>query len=118
METIIDFVKNFRLASYGITTFDVWLFLGLLLVTFVAVRWLTSFLPESSSAKIRSVITVVSLSVLYSVIAFIILKAFLAQRYGKVAVMIFTLVVPYVKTLYKLYDDLIDKWMGNTNSNK
>jgi hypothetical protein len=118
MKAIIDFIKNFHLASYGVTAKALWLFFGLLLVTFFLVRWLTSFLPESSSAKIRRIITVVSLLIFYCAVVFIVLNAFLTESYSQVAVMIFTLIVPYVKKLYKLYDDLVDKWMGNVNPKK
>jgi hypothetical protein len=118
MGTIIDFIKNFHVASYGLTMVDVWVCLGLILIVSVLVRWLISFLPQESSAKVKRIITVVSLSFIYSIVAFIILNALLNKRYDKMILLIFFLVVPYVKKMYQLYDNLVDKWMRNTNAEK
>ena len=116
METVLDFIKDFRLSTYGLDAQDIWIIAGVLIVSFILANVLISFLPTRTAGRLKKILTVVVFWMLYGVIIFLMLNAFLTKDYEKLAALIFVLIVPYLRRgvdlFYETYDNLVDKVTG------
>lgn len=113
METIIDFIKEFQLSKYGLDVLDMLNILGMILGSFILAYGLTAFLPAVTAVRLKKILLRVVSSILYGVIIFMMLNALLTKDYGKLAVLIFSASVTYlrrgVELFYETYDKLVDK---------
>lgn len=114
METVSDFIKNFKLGSYGLDIWDMWIILGCFILTFITLNWLASFQPSRASKKMKTILNVVFITLFYIVVTLMILNSALTRDYARLLVLIFLLVLPYlkrgVKGFYQRYDQVVDKF--------
>jgi hypothetical protein len=113
METVIDFIKEFRISNYGWDGKDVLIIIGMILAGFILANGVISFLPAATAGRVRKILLAIVSSISYGVIIFFMLNAFLTQDYGRLAGIIFLAGATYlrrgVELFYETYDKLVDK---------
>jgi len=113
METAIDFIKEFRLSNYGWGLMDVLVVTGVILAGYIVANGLISFLPTATAGRSRKILRVVVSSMAYSIIIFFMLNALLIKDYPKLAAIILSSTLLYIRQgfrlLYEKYDNLIEK---------
>jgi cytochrome b561 len=113
MDRIIDFIKTFKLSLFGLDTWDLWIGFGIIILIFVFANWLTSFLQPTTGQRIKKILTIVFYSVFFGVMILIILNSLLTENYDRLTVMVFVLIIPYLKRwmeeFYKRYDRFVDR---------
>jgi len=113
METVIDFIKEFQLSTYGLDIWDMLIAFGILVGGVILLNWLISFLSILTATRLKRVLSFVVHSILYGIAIFTMLNSFLTKDYVKLATVIFVLIVPYLRQwvgkIYEKYDGLTDK---------
>jgi len=113
MGGITDFIKNFDPSFIGLDSWDLWTGFGLMVLIFVVLNWLTSFLKPTIGQRIKKILAVVFYSVFIGLLLFMLLNSLTTERYDRLTIMIFVLILPYLKRLignfYKRYDELVDR---------
>jgi|GEM_PF-4542486 len=110
MKSVVDFIREFKLSSYGFDMWDMWIAFGILIVVSVLARWIVaSFLPASKTSPIKRTLSIVFNTIFYVVLTFVILNALLLDDHLKVTLIIFLMVVPHHDKFFQAYDNLVDK---------
>jgi hypothetical protein len=113
METVTNFIKDFKLSSFGLSTLDAWIVFGSLVLILVLGYWLASFLQPTATTKIRKVLTIIFYSVFYGVLIFMALNLLLNQNYERLALITFLFLLPTLKRwvgkFYDNFDRLVDR---------
>jgi hypothetical protein len=121
METVIDFIKEFRLSNYGWDVNDELILIGTILAGFILANGLISFLPAATAGRSRKILAFVVSSMAYGIIIFVMLQALLNKDYGKLGVT-FVCVILFMRKefrlLYEKYDELIDKLVRRKREQK
>jgi hypothetical protein len=111
MNSVIDFIKEFKFSGYGFVMF------GLMLVALLLLNWIASFFPVHIGSRIKSIGTILFTTISYGVIALIVLNALFTHNYIKLWFLIFAVLIPYIRQwadkLYQVYDNLVDRIMNN-----
>jgi hypothetical protein len=113
MEQVINFIKDFRLSSYGLEIWDMWLIFGILIITFALGNWIISSSAKLRASGLKRWLTFSFYTIFYGVMTFMILNSILTNNYGRLTVLIFSTIIPYlgkwIDNFYKRYDNLVDK---------
>jgi hypothetical protein len=113
MDRITDFIKNFDPSVFGLDSWDLWIGFGLLVLIFVLLNWATSFLQPTIGRTIKKILAIAFYSVFIGLLFFMLLNSLLTERYDRLTMMIFILILPYLKRLvgnfYKRYDEVVDR---------
>jgi len=113
MEPLTNFIKDFKLSSYGLDVWDMWIIFGILIVAFALGNWIISSSPTLRASGLKRWLTFSFYMIFYGVIIFMILNSLLTNDYGRVTVLIFSSILPYLRQwidiFYKRYDNLVDK---------
>ncbi len=109
MDSVIDFIKNFRPPNLGLGLWDILVIVGLVIVGLILINWIISFLPIRTGNLIKTIVKL-SFNVLsYGLIVLIVLNAILTGDYGNVFVIAVLVVSTKIDYWYKLYDNFVDK---------
>jgi hypothetical protein len=113
MERIIAFIKDFKLSSYGLDIWDMWLIFGIIIIAFALSNWIISFSPALTSGRLKKWLAFFFYSIFYGVMVFMILNAVLTNDYARLSALIFGLILPnlrpWIDKFYRGYDNLVDK---------
>jgi hypothetical protein len=113
MDRITDFIKNFHPSLFGLDPWDMWIGFGLMIIIFILLNWVTSFLQPTTGQRIKKILAIVFYSLFIGLLVFALLNSLLTERYDRLTIVIFILILPYLKRLvgnfYKRYDDLVDR---------
>jgi hypothetical protein len=113
MDRITTFIKNFDPSFFGLDSWDLSIGFGLMILIFILLNWLTSFLQPAIGQRIKKILAIVFYAVFIGLLLFMLLNSLLTERYDRLIIMIFILILPYLKRLvgnfYKRYDELVDR---------
>ena len=113
MDRLTDFIRNFDPSIFGLSPWDMWIGLAVMVFIYIVLNWLTSFLQPTTGQSIKKILAMVFNSVFIGLLIFILLNSVLTERYDRLAIMVFILILPYLKILvgnfYKRYDNLVDR---------
>ena len=113
MDDAIDFIRDFKPSFFGLDNWGLWICFGVIILVFVVANWLTSFLQPKVAKIIKSILAVLFYTVFFSVMLLAILNSILTARYDRLTIMIFILILPYLKrwvgNFYKKYDAFVDR---------
>ena len=113
MNQAADFIRNFEPSALGLGIWGVWIGLGIVIVAYVVMVKLATFLPRVTSDLTRKILRITFYAILIGVISFMLLNSLLNQNYGQLAVIIFLLLLQTLRRvaskLYKSYDTIVDK---------
>jgi len=113
MDRIVGFIKNFDPSVLGLGPWGMWIVFGLLVLVFIVLNWLTSFLQPPTGQRIKKIVEIVFYVVFIALIVFMSLNSLLTEHYDRLTITIFILVLPYLKRLvgnfYKRYDEFVDR---------
>jgi hypothetical protein len=113
MDRITDFIRNFDPSLFGLGPWDIWIGLAVIVLNYIVLNWLTSFLQPTRGQRIKKVLAIVFNTVFIGIPVFVLLNSLLTERYDRLTVMIFILILPFLKRLvgnfYKRYDELVDR---------
>lgn len=109
MDSVINFIKNFE----GLGFWELLMVFGVTLLIFFVVHRLISFLPPTTAQTIRRIQSILSYSVLLVMLVFAALNSILTDNYSRLITTIAVIGLPYfrylISSLYKLYDELVDR---------
>jgi hypothetical protein len=113
MNKILDFIKNFEPSFFGFDEWDLWMAFAFIVLIFIVINWLTSFLQTPTGKRIKKFLVIAFYSVFIGALLFMLLNALLTGHYDKLSLMMLFLILPYLKRLmgifYEKYDKLVDR---------
>ena len=114
MESVVDFIKNFKLSMLGLTPTDAMIISLCIVFAYVIGNALTRFLTPTAGETTKSILAIILNCFIYGVVGFIMLRALLNHDYWEAIVMtgIFALthIRVWVRKFFEGYDRLVDKW--------
>lgn len=113
MKSAVDFIREFKLSSYGLDTWDVLIIICLMIGGCILFKWALSFISPTKAKLINNILTYTINFIVYGVWAFSIANSILTAHYGRAIVISFLMILPaitkWVASFYKRYDHWIDK---------
>lgn len=113
MESVISFIRDFDILSYGLDGWDVIMLIASTIFACYLLMRIASFLPPSKADLTKKILTFIFHLIAYGVIAFALLNSYLIKDYGRMAVIIFIIMIPslrrWVANLYNRYDGWVDR---------
>jgi hypothetical protein len=113
MGTSIDYIKNINLSLFGLHTWDIWIWLGIIIILFVTANWLASFLQPTTAQRTRKILAFTFYLLFFGIMSLVVLNSLLTEKYDRLAIIILLLILPslkkWVAKFYQRYDKFMDR---------
>ena len=103
MDRITDIIVNYEPFFFGLGTWYIWIGFGLMSIFFIALNLMTSCLRPEIGDKMKNLLMIVFYSALTGILFLFLLKSLLTERYDRMTIILFALILPYLKRFVRAF---------------